>query len=132
MAAMCEQYGHEVTPWVHVDASAAIGFAQRKGLGRVRHLSTQSLWIQDAVREKRLTLEKVNGSDNPADLLTKHVPAEIMERHMRKVGLQQRDGCAASAPKLVRGRDPLELEMQSDHLDINIDSLEVVEEHDKI
>ena len=113
LAAMCEEYGHVVTPWIHVDASAAIGIAQRKGLGRVRHLSTQSLRIQDAVREKRITLEKVNGSENPADLFTKHVPADLIERHMQRVGLQPRDGrrqrrrgvaCLANAAQLVGSR----------------------------
>ena len=87
-AAMCEEYGANVTPWIHVDASAAIGIAQTKGLGRLRHLGTQSLWIQDAVREKRVMLEKVNGSQNPADLFTKHVPAELLHRFMQKIRLE--------------------------------------------
>ena len=76
----------------------------------MRHLSTQPLWIQDAVREKRVQLEKANGSANPADLFTKHVPAELMHKHMMKIGLEPRDGRAASAPKLVTGQDELQIE----------------------
>ena len=31
---------------VYTDASAAIGMAQREGVGRTRHLDTGALWIQ--------------------------------------------------------------------------------------
>ena len=118
---MCEGHGSLVKPWIHVDTSAAIGIAQRKGLGRVRHLSTQSLSIQDAVRD---SLEKVDGSKNPADLFTKRVPAELIERHMEKLGLEPRQGRAETAPMLVKGREILELEIQDAGLDMCIDSLE--------
>ena len=62
--------------WMYVDASAAIGIAQRKGLGKIRHLHTQSLWVQDAVREKRVFLDKLPGADSPADMYTKHLIAQ--------------------------------------------------------
>ena len=51
--AMMMDFGIIVTPHLYVDASAAIGICQRKGLGKVRHLDTQSLWIQDALQERR-------------------------------------------------------------------------------
>ena len=47
---MFKDYGRVVDPTVMVDATAAIGIAQRKGLGKLRHIDTQALWIQDAVR----------------------------------------------------------------------------------
>ena len=46
LAAMIKDYGRIVEPHLKVDATAAIGIAQRKGLGKLRHLDTQSLWIQ--------------------------------------------------------------------------------------
>ena len=36
---------------VFTDASAVMGMTQRTGVGRVRHLDTRLLWIQDKVRE---------------------------------------------------------------------------------
>ena len=60
------------------DASAAMGIAQRKGLGRVRHIDTQTLWVQEAVRGKRVGLEKVEGTKNPADLMTKAVDGQTL------------------------------------------------------
>ena len=76
LAAMALEVGRVMVPWMYVNASAAIGIAQRKGLGKIRHLHTQSLWVQDAVREKRVFLDKVPGADNPADMYTKHLDAQ--------------------------------------------------------
>ena len=64
-AAMALDFGKVMVPWMYVDASAAIGIDQRKGLGKIRHLHTQSLWVQDAVREKRVFLDKVPGPTTP-------------------------------------------------------------------
>ena len=72
--AVSSDFGTPTDVFLHADASAAIGVAQRKGLGRIRHLDTQALWIQDAVREKRSTLLKVPGAENPADLMTLPIP----------------------------------------------------------
>ena len=85
---------------IHVDASAAIGIAQRKGLGKVRHLDVQSLWIQDALRTRRLGLQKVAGVSNPSDLMTKHQDAGTIDKMMEKMGLASRHGRAESAPKV--------------------------------
>ena len=76
MAAMALDVGKVMVLWMYVDASAAIGVAQRKGLGKIRHLHTQSLWVQDAVRDKRVFLDKVPGAYNPADMYTKHLDAQ--------------------------------------------------------
>ena len=51
---MAMDFGHHAPLVLHVDASAAIGVAQRKGLGRIRHLD-----CQDAVRSKRVALVNV-------------------------------------------------------------------------
>ena len=52
------------------DATAAIGISRRRGLGKVRHLATADLWVQDRVRKNDFRLEKILGAENPADMLT--------------------------------------------------------------
>ena len=47
--AVSADFGAELDVFLHVDASAAIGLAQRKAPGNIRHFETQSLWIQDAL-----------------------------------------------------------------------------------
>ena len=59
MCSMAKDFGVGLSAWLWVDASAAIGIARRKGLGQVRHVDTQSLWVQDAVREKKDCPEQV-------------------------------------------------------------------------
>ena len=64
---------------VKTDAAAAIGICKRRGLGKVRHLHTADLWIQDKVRTKDIIISKVLGAANPADMLTKHVDRATLE-----------------------------------------------------
>ena len=80
------------------DATAAIGIARRRGLGKIRHLATADLWVQDRLRRKDFQLVKVLGVDNPADMLTKHLDKASMVKHMKKLGLSLEEGRAESAP----------------------------------
>ena len=70
--ALLKDVGVELPLRVWTDSSAAIGICSRQGLGKLRHLDTHTLWIQQAVRAKRVDLRKVDGECNPADILTKH------------------------------------------------------------
>lgn len=56
---------------LHTDSSAVKGVASRSGAGRIRHIECRVLWVQEAVKLGRLRLEKVAGTENPADVLTK-------------------------------------------------------------
>ena len=67
---------------LYSDASAAIAISQRTGLGKLRHIQTQYLWIQERVAHKEIGLQTVLGTENPADLLTKHLPRAIVEKHL--------------------------------------------------
>ena len=100
--AMAEDFGMTLDGRVHTDASAALGIVNRQGLGKLRHISVQYLWIQDKVRTGGLAVNKVPGQDNPADLFTKHLCAETMRRHVETLGLDIVGGRARSAPTLSR------------------------------
>ena len=71
---------------MYSDASAGRSMCFRKGLGRVRHLETKYLWIQDLVKEGRIKLLKVKGSENPADIGTKYLSFAEMNELMLKIG----------------------------------------------
>jgi hypothetical protein len=88
---------------VWTDSSAAIGICSRQGLGKLRHLDTHTLWVQQAVRSKRVDLRKVAGEVNPADLFTKHsLTRERLIGLTKLFELEYRGGRAESAP-LTRG-----------------------------
>ena len=101
MKSMFRDFGASLEACLQVDASAAIGIAQRKGLGKVRHLDTQALWIQDAVRQRRVHLEKVLGTENPADLMTKHFDQKSIDKNLAKLGCVFIKGRAKTAPRLA-------------------------------
>ena len=83
---------------MHSDATAAIGICRRKGLGKIRHLATTDLWIQDQVRGKKIELLKVLGTENPADVLTKYVNRVSMEKALKFLNLVPTEGRPACAP----------------------------------
>ena len=68
-----------------IDASAAIGIIQRKGLGKVRHIEVKDLWLQDEVRERRIVIEKIPGVGNPADMGTKGLSRGDIDKHVQKL-----------------------------------------------
>ena len=85
---------------LHTDSTAAIGMTYRTGLGKVRHIRVQYLWLQERVADKELGLEKVDGTKNPADLMTKALAQETMHQHMEFLGLYPEEGRAETAPEI--------------------------------
>ena len=63
-----------------MDASAAIGMAQRTGLNKVRHVEVDLLWIQDQVARRMLPISKIPGPQTPSDLCTKNVGVALVEQ----------------------------------------------------
>ena len=63
----------------------------------MRRLAAADLWIQDNVATGEITLCKVKGAENPADILTKHVEGSLLQTHKVRLGLEQEGGRAASA-----------------------------------
>ena len=52
------------------DASAAYGVIHRLGTGRMKHIHTSSLWIQERAQSRDLTFRKIPRDGNSADILT--------------------------------------------------------------
>ena len=55
-------------------------------LGKVRHLDLSYLWLQAAVRGKQVVLRKVQSGDNLADIGTKVLDWDTIQRHMENLG----------------------------------------------
>ena len=81
-----EDMGIRVAIRVKEDSTAAKGVASRSGLGKVRHIEVNQLWVQEKVRSKEIEICKVDGKDNLADALTKHLESEDIAKHIRGVG----------------------------------------------
>ena len=69
------------------DSSAAKSFASRRGLGKLRHIEVKELWLQEAVCRGRITLRKIEGSKNPADIFTKYLSNDEIVRHLKSINV---------------------------------------------
>ena len=107
MMAIGRDLGIPMQVTLHSDASAALGIIQRQGVGKMRHVSTQYLWIQEKTRQDIFDIAKIPGDDNPSDILTKNVPAELLHKHMYNMHMAVHGDRAKSAPTLAYvGGDP--------------------------
>ena len=74
LIALASDFGLERGGWVHTDAGAILGMMRRQGLGKLRHVNVQHVWLQDRTH-------KVAGTENLADVLTRRLPVDTMLKH---------------------------------------------------
>lgn len=104
--ALARDMGVDLKLSVYSDATAAIGIARRRGLGRVRHIHTADLWIQERIKCGDMYLGKILGSENPADLSTKFVDKMTLEKLIPMAGLDWEQGRPDLAPSLAHALLP--------------------------
>ena len=111
---LCEDLGMRMMGEILADSSAALGISNRTGVGKVRHLRIQALWVQEVRSTGRLGYKKVLGTLNPSDVLTKHVPGDLLDAHLKSLGMEVRGGRAGAAPTL----DSVTIEYVSDWVEV--------------
>ena len=88
LISMCKDLGTHMSGLVLGDASAALAIVARRGLGKLRHLDTNYLWIQEKAAKGDLNFKKVAGVDNGADLFTKTLSWNEIQSHIHKLSSQ--------------------------------------------
>ena len=73
---------------IQVDANATIGTLHRRGLGKLRHVEVEELWLQQEISRKKISVSKVRGTENTADIGTKPLKREAAEYLMEKMGFE--------------------------------------------
>ena len=74
---------------IHTDSSAAKSIAMREGTSKkAKHIKLRHLFIPQLVKSKIITMHKVRSEDNPADILTKFVSSDTLNKHLYTVGLR--------------------------------------------
>ena len=79
---MFKEAGVDIGVVIKTDASAAKGIATRRGVGKVRHIETSQLWVQEKVAEGKIKIVKIATEDNIADHLTKYQDKTGIGKHM--------------------------------------------------
>ena len=85
---------------IKLDATAGRAIAMRRGAGRIRHIATPTLWLQRLVINGDIKMTRVGGNDNCADLGTKHLDYQTMNRHLKFCGMRFAEGRSRIAPQL--------------------------------
>ena len=91
---------------LYCDSSAALAITDRRGVGRVRHLKVGHLWIQEVAADGVVKFKKIAGTENPADMFTKHLPRESVQRLARMMSQESRSGDAECRLRLDAVSDP--------------------------
>ena len=94
MAQLMEGFGRHVQVEVYVDSSAALAITARKGNGKLRHVRVSELWIQEVANDGTIAYKKVAGTQNAADLMTKHVTAAVAKDHIDRMNMRVESGRA--------------------------------------
>ena len=88
LISLAADMGIELKGRVHTDSTAARGICNRRGLGKIRHIQIQYLWVQERLQSGDFQLFKVPGKENPGDLMTKYLDAPTMNRWTHKLGVE--------------------------------------------
>ena len=88
LKSLAEDLGWKAEVRLWTDSSAAKAIGNRRGLGKLRHVELKWLWVQDVVKEGRVKLKTVKGTENVADHLTKPKSKAEVEELLRKVGAE--------------------------------------------
>ena len=99
---LCKDLGVEFDMPIDIksDASAAIGICNRIGLGKVRHIEVNQLWLQEKVTGGKITVTKVGTLDNLADAMTKAIDHESMQTHLIGIDTETREDRHHLTPRL--------------------------------
>ena len=83
------------------DASAALGIIGRTGLGKMRHVDTSYLWLQQQSIKDKIKFRKVLGTENPADMNTKGLNEALINKYVEMLNMEHREGRSDLAPEAI-------------------------------
>ena len=73
---------------IHTDSSSGKSMATRIGSSRkAKHIDLKHLFIQQLIQHDYVRLIKIHTNDNPADIFTKYVPTDTLQRHLQQAGI---------------------------------------------
>ena len=91
MKSVAEDLGWKMVVRIWTDSSAGKAVANRRGLGKIRHVELKWLWIQDVVKDGRAVIKTVKGEENVADHLTKGKTRREVEELLGRYGAEFRE-----------------------------------------
>ena len=102
LKAMLQEAGVVTKVVIKTDASAAKGIALRRGMGKIRHIEVNQLWVQDKVAKGEIKVIKIGTTENLADHLTKYLNQEGIQEHMHNTGQWFEEGGHYLMPEVAK------------------------------
>lgn len=99
---MCADLGNTVSIEIFTDSAVARGMIGRRGLGEVRHLDVGYLWLQDLVADKRTLVSKAKGTENLADMGTKHLSLQDIDTCIELINCYVEVGRSPAVPSITK------------------------------
>ena len=84
--------GLQLSVRIMMDATAGIAIASRRGLGKVKHVDNQFLWVQEMIQNGKIQVTKKHTSEMLADVMTKAVTEPLMNRMLTTMQFEYRTG----------------------------------------
>jgi hypothetical protein len=75
---LLQHIGVESQLTLHCDSSAAINHLKKLGVGRMKHLQIKSAYLQMLVKDRTVSLRKILGTENIADIFTKPLGSKVL------------------------------------------------------
>jgi len=97
---MMQELGVDMAMRLHIDSTAAKGIIERVGLHKVRHLDVDMLWLQSQTAKETMSVHKMLGEDNVAELMTKNLGVQKIDKCMEEMDMVYRTGRSEKASKL--------------------------------
>ena len=73
---------------IHTDSSAGKSMASRQGVSKkAKRIELKFMFIQNLVQAGIITIHKIPGKDNPADILTKYITQEVLRWLLPNTGI---------------------------------------------
>ena len=101
LKSLMEDLGVNLEIKVFTDATTGKAMAVRRGLGKVRHIAVNELWIQERVYLGDLKIVKIKNKFNPADLMTKHLSHGEIVNILEQLNHVHAEGRSDEAPELA-------------------------------
>ena len=86
---------------VFTDATTGKAMATRRGLGKVRHIAVNELWIHEKIHDGNIKVMKIKNKFNPADLMTKHLSQAEIARILEQLVHVHAEGRSEHASELA-------------------------------
>ena len=99
MQSVAKDWGMAMEAILETDSSSAKGILSRRGAGKIRHLDTPLLWVQQRVARKQLRVNKVAGAINVADIGTKILDGPRIRQLMKLMNMRFTTGQSKLALK---------------------------------